>query len=354
MAGELRDRSKVSDAVKEVREEGERVEQLIEAAADKAPEKLQPYIKKAAPVIGILVAAFEWAAPRIVVVAQKVYVFVNALPHNVLLMICGLVLCFFGGLYPLMVSAYEAAKVCGGDRMVEAAKTIVEQSKKVLEMNKKDDKADSDGDGVADVKQISKNELLVRKSKLVLQNCDPELVQDAVGALYTSWVGIIAALKIEYARTIALAVSIGSMLRKPATKYALPVLYQAIEADYHKWVRVILDTACKMVGFTIAWTVQRLLSTFQSALRGANMFADGLLEMLQLQGKLPEGFSRESTHVDEIIVWTLAILGCYFQIMVIGFSLPFPISTVLFPFDAVEASLAWSMMSGPTTAVPPA
>eukprot|EP01065_Artemidia_motanka_P005423 TRINITY_DN12613_c0_g1_i1.p1 TRINITY_DN12613_c0_g1~~TRINITY_DN12613_c0_g1_i1.p1 ORF type:complete len:388 (+),score=133.31 TRINITY_DN12613_c0_g1_i1:105-1166(+) len=349
-----RSRSVVDDAkevAQNIQKEGQRYGKMIDAAAERAPPKMVPYLKKAAPFFGMLIAAFEIVTPMAVsagIVAGK---FISSLPHNVMMMVTGLVLVFFGGMYPMLLSAYEAAKVCGGQKMVDALWLLYEQSLLILQESKKDDLVDDDGDGVKDVDQISSRELLLRKSKLVLRKCKPELIQSACGALYTSWIGIIASLRIEYARTIALAVSIGNMLNRPATKFGVPVLEHVIDRDYHSWISVIIDSSCKLIGITIAFFIRRVLSTVQSALRGGNMFADGVIGFLKGQGKLPEGFSTKDSWADEAVAWTLAFMGCYFQMFVIGYALPFPLSILLWPFDWAEGWLMWSATYPPPPAM---
>eukprot|EP00966_Prymnesium_polylepis_P038497 893776-Prymnesium_polylepis.1 len=85
---------------------------------------------------------------------------------------------------------------------------IYEELITVNEAQKEDDKKDDDGDGIADVKQISTSELIDRKIRVAASAVkDPQRLATAVGGLYTSWLSVQAVLRIKFARTISIAVS---------------------------------------------------------------------------------------------------------------------------------------------------
>lgn len=54
-------------------------------------------------------------------------------------------------------------------------------------------------------------------------SCDPEKVNGALSGIYTGWIGVIAVLKVQFAKTIALGLAIGNFLYKPAIGFLLPV-----------------------------------------------------------------------------------------------------------------------------------
>ena len=64
----------------------------------------------------------------------------------------------------------------------------------IIEENKKDNKKDDDGDGVADTDQITGKKLLRRKVKLVLTKMDPEKVNAAIASIYKGTPQIFAQL----------------------------------------------------------------------------------------------------------------------------------------------------------------
>jgi len=51
---------------------------------------------------------------------------------------------------------------------------------------------------------------------------------------------------------------------------------------------------------------------------------------------IPE--NDEDTYLDEILGWSLAAIGFYFQ-YTLGFSVPFPLNIVLFPLQITESMI---------------
>lgn len=67
----------------------------------------------------------------------------------------------------------------------------------VVEASKKDDDLDEDGDGVKDVKQISSQELITRKTLLFLKVLDPKRVTNALAAINAGGMAIVATLQLQ-------------------------------------------------------------------------------------------------------------------------------------------------------------
>jgi len=84
---------------------------------------------------------------------------------------------------------------------------------------------------------------------------------------------------------------------------------------------------------SIAWTVQRILSAFHSAMRGGIVFARNIMAYLAEMNYV--SINHEETYLDEIVGYSLAALGLWFQ-LAFGFGLPFPLNVILFPFTIAE------------------
>jgi len=102
-----------------------------------------------------------------------------------------------------------------------------------------------------------------RKVSLALRVCDPNKVNDAIGGISQGFVGVVATLKFKYARTVALGVSIGNQLRKPAGMYITPHLALLVPEEHRKWIPLVIEWACKSIAISIAWTIQAIISTVQ-------------------------------------------------------------------------------------------
>ncbi|KAL7554977.1 hypothetical protein ACHAWF_018550 [Thalassiosira exigua] len=207
----------------------------------------------------------------------------------------------------------------------------------IVEENKKDNNVDKDGDGVADRDQMDGRELLKRKVKLVLTKMNPEKVNDAIASIYKVWLSVLAVLTIQFARTIALALTIGDFFEKLADRFVLPTLTAATPKEYRRWCPTLLDWACKSVGISVAWRIQTVISAAASALAGGLIMSRTLLHILHKGEK-----SHEDTKVDEIASYAFAGLGFYFQYER-NFSVPFPLNIVLFPVEIAEQYIRWAV-----------
>jgi len=146
----------------------------------------------------------------------------------------GFAMCFFGGHYFLTFAAIEAYRVFGWSQTIENLRIIYANYLVVLEASRKDDEIDEDGDGVADVKQISKKKLFTRKLALVLKACNPHEVSLALSGLWTGFIGVVATLRIQFAQTITMGASLADIFNEYLTKYLLPILRAVVPAEYHK------------------------------------------------------------------------------------------------------------------------
>jgi hypothetical protein len=144
-------------------------------------------LKKATPFIRSIVAFFIAAYPWYVQAAEtckkvdgvfEYYSLYELLPAAV-----GLFLALFGGRFALSISAYEAFRQVGYAKTKEAVDSIKRQLHNLEEQNMEDDEEDLDNDGIADVEQISEEELYRRKIILVMTTVDPDDITDAIGKI---------------------------------------------------------------------------------------------------------------------------------------------------------------------------
>lgn len=221
--------------------------------------------------------------------------------------------------------------------------------KKVEAANKADDAQDEDGNGIADVKEMPSNELVARKLRMAARAVDdPHQLTAALGGLWTGWLAVQGVLRIQFARTISVAVSCSQFVEYYLLKLLLPILTPLTAHDFVHWLPTVLTGATKAIFVYLAWKAQEVVSAVQSALRGGLMFSRGLLSHLNKRGvKSIFGFSLqdEHTYVDEIFGYTVALFGVWVQFQW-GFGVPFPLNLVMWPFDVLEWYIRWSVTSG--------
>ena len=167
----------------------------------------------------------------------------------------------------------------------------------------------------------------------------------AVSGIVQGGVGVLASLKFKHARTVALGVSVGNALRRPAGLYVTPIAAQLVPEEHRKWIPYVIDYFCKAVAVSVAWYISAVISTVQCAIRGGLMFSRGILKHLNATQVIQ--IDLDDSYLDELVGWGVAFAGAVFQLRN-GFGLPFPLNLVLLPFRFVEYFLNWIVLSGDT------
>ena len=171
---------------------------------------------------------------------RVVRVYIDKLPANAFNFLVGFIFCFFGGLYPVLFAAIQAANYGGRKAVMDALRDIADEVLKIIEESKKDDKVDADGDGKADVNELATKEFVQRKFLLVIKKMDPLKVDKAISNIYQVWLAVAAVLTIEFARAISLALSIAEFIKQPTNRYIAPFVKKVVPDEYDKWVPIIL------------------------------------------------------------------------------------------------------------------
>jgi hypothetical protein len=317
-----------------------RMEKLLAGFKYKSPPWLSNLLTTLSPALKACHSFLLFAGPYLIqayLVAYKIY---EKLPKNVVTMILGLAFCFFGGFFAVTFAAVEAFKEIGGDDVWSAIDSLKRDVRAVLIASKKDDDEDKDGNGIKDVHKLTAQELVTRKVSLALKTVNPEQINTAVAGLYKGFTGVVVVLKFRFARTIALALSIAEYMRPLAMRFLAPALAMAIPAEYHQWISTIISVFCRTIATSIAWKIQRLISTIQAGIKGGLMFSRALVRFLH-ENEIID-FDDEATFMDEILGWVVAAMGIWFQIEH-GWHLPFILNIFLWPLHIAEHVLIWSV-----------
>jgi len=145
---------------------------------DTIQNKLEAHAK---PIVAFLTATI----PLVITFCQKLYAFYKTLPEDQLQLLIGFMICFFGGVYPALFAAIEAAKHGGLNKVRLALKDLADEATIIIEASKKDDKVDEDKDGKADVEKLDAKALLMRKANLVVTKMNPQKVCVMCGDSFT-------------------------------------------------------------------------------------------------------------------------------------------------------------------------
>jgi len=320
--------------------EAARVERLALALVGKPPPWAAECLARASPALGVLTAGCRVAWPWLLQAGQGVWAAYRQLPKTVARGLGGLGMCFFGGRYAVSIAAIEAFRSMGGSQVYMYFKTLAEQAQAVWEAHVADEEKDEDADGVVDVQQVGPGQLATRKLALVLRTIDPEALSQALGGLWTAYMGVLAVLKFKFAQTVAFAHSIGESLRPTMAKVMAPTLVAMTPPEYRKWISPGINFLCKAIASFVAWKIQKLTSTVQSGFCGGMIASTALLALLR-ERKVIE-FTDDQTFVDEVLGWSIGACGIYVQLFK-GGPVPYFMSPLLWPLDIVERLLQWNV-----------
>jgi len=311
---------------------------LTEAVIEKMPVSVQKYARAILPVLeqlgnflNMLTPAYNFLWSKATAVAKFLEPYH---PKLLMKMAAGIVMMMFGGFFVLTIAAFEAFRLGGWENFQIAFGKMYTNYLTFMEGNKKDDEIDADGDGVADVLQGSSSSLITRKIKVFMVHTNPEEISLALGALYTGLLGVVAALRIEFAKTIALGATIGECIESPLKKFVEPIAQKMAPKEYHSWIRVGLEYVARSIGVSIAWFLQRIISAVHSAIRGGTMFTKAFSKFT---GKLGYGMLSEG-YFDEAFAIAASLFGLYFQLVNV-FVLPWYMALLLFPVLCIEGFL---------------
>jgi hypothetical protein len=252
-------------------------------------------------------------------------------PEAIVGMATGLCLIFFGGFFVVTVALVEAFKHSGSAAMFDNFALLAQQIKSVKAAEDADDKKDDDGDGIPDVRELTKEQLAERKIRVALTAMDPNVVESALGNMWNATLAACATVKLQFARTIALGVTIGNYINRAASRYLLPLLEAFTDKTYHKWYPIVFSYVSRIIGASIAFQIQRILSTVSTAIHGGHLFIDNFGKYCEARNimYLSEGY------LDDILVWVMVAIGIYSQLFLFTY-LPFIIKLLFFPAFITE------------------
>lgn len=365
---------------------GEIVSEFVQMIASYSPDPLKQYLLEVAPVLSHTAAILEifWLLIKIVInllLEYSVIVYHYLSPYEPALLapvLIGLIICFFGGSFMTIIAAYEAFKMVGYESMMTCITNLKDDFQKVLEASKKEDEVDilpiktalvdsvekssfSINASTSEMQsettvvssepifakklvpaakndKVSSKEMVSRKMLLFIKTIDPHRFTENLLGINAGVVAIIATMKIQFAKTIALGNSISKMAEPPAKEYLLPILESFLPEEYRNWASFILMYSIKTISISIAWSLKRVLSSFHSAIRGGVLFARYLFKYLHSMNLV--SIDLEDSAIEKILGHLIACLGLWFQ-LTFGFKLPYPLNFMLFPVTLVEYFLVW-------------
>eukprot|EP01043_Picozoa_sp_COSAG02_P063753 COSAG02_NODE_9123_length_2323_cov_1.422662_1_plen_356_part_00 len=316
---------------------GATTEEVMTEAVKVLPEALQGPAQAVIPAIVAILGALQACMPYVSQawdLCVKFYELIEPY-EGVQTMLFGFVLVFFGGTYITTIAAWEAFKMCGYDKTRACIADLYANYKVAKEASDKDDLKDDDGDGIADVKQIDAKALVQRKALLMIKTLDPDEVSDAIAGIWGGFMGVVAVLRIQFAQAVTLGSALGNTLTDMSKATVQPQLEALVDPEYKKWVAPVLRYGIKSMAVTIAFFIQRVMSSFHSATRGSQLLLKGAKHQLSAMDKPVPPILDEKDPNFKLVATGLAVLGFVFQLYM-GFGVPFPLNLLLLPVTMLE------------------
>eukprot|EP00927_Polykrikos_kofoidii_P082051 TRINITY_DN8049_c0_g1_i1.p1 TRINITY_DN8049_c0_g1~~TRINITY_DN8049_c0_g1_i1.p1 ORF type:complete len:363 (+),score=61.38 TRINITY_DN8049_c0_g1_i1:182-1270(+) len=318
---------------------------MVKVLTEKAPQKAQPFLVQATPHLVTLCVMGEYVVPRIGSLFGWLHDVFESLPEDILIAIVGVAMCFFGGVFPASIAAFEAWHRCGGQEAWEHVKQLWNEGRKVKFAHRQDTKIlEEELQNTDDKTNVIETAALVkRKAYVALKAMNPTTLNDSVVHLYFGWVGVLAVLKIQFAKVVTLGDAIAAKLYHLVSRIE-PKLAESVPEDLQKWIPIVVRWACTFVAITIAWFVNRIVSALHSAVRGGYLCASSLAKYLKNHDYVD--VEAKGPYAMDFLGLAIAFLGLIFQ-FTFRFGVPFPLNLLTWPLSLLEAHIMW-VVSGST------
>ena len=254
----------------------------------------------------------------------------------ILPIVMGLTMCFFGGHFYTIIACCEAYVMCGYESSLAALEGLKAIFIKVWQTNEEYNREHHEG-GLLTHTQDRESMMMYVGTKLnmLADTIDKKQLTKYMGSLNQGFMAVVATMKNEFCMAVTLGNSIAVMLDKPISKFVIPMLKSLIPGKaFDDHAEDIVHAAFKAIGITIAFWLQTYISAFQAAMRGGLMASRGAMAYLIKLGYFPD-IKHEDTYIDEIVGYTIAGLGFYWQVTS-GFHIPFPLNLITWPVDIVQ------------------
>ena len=237
----------------------ERMKRTLEAAAatveSKDPDsQIGTCLRATAPILTLVMQGLAIVGPLYVKVYKYCYDLYIAAPKLTLKIVFGLALCGFGGTFTASIAAIEAFRQMGGATVFESVSVVWGELMEVKKANDADDKVDADKDGIADVDQIPPHELATRKITVAMTAVkQPAKLQEATVALWAAYIAVLATLRLQFARTTAMAMGIIEVVEYPIIRVLAPPFTSLLGPKLQHWSETLLDSGIKLIAIIFAW-----------------------------------------------------------------------------------------------------
>jgi hypothetical protein len=321
----------------------------VVAVVDAVVVAAAPYADKA---LTLAEDAVVVAAP----VARRAYGVATArVTREGLLIVTGLFVCLFGGSFVRLIAVAEALHVTGAYATAAAA---LAELREHVEVVAEAEKTDGRRKSMAVLRKERQYKRIASRKISVYASAirNPAALTASLASLWSAAATVAAALRITFARTLVLGVSVAATVSPAMRRDFAPAVAATLKPMHRQWAPTIIDVCVRAVCVAIAWRLQRVFSAWHSAARGGVACAKALGRVLKRKGWVPARVALASDeepyrgtdstgpivgglYADEVVGFVLAACGLRLQLSR-SFGLPLLLRLVLLPALALEGVLA--------------
>mmetsp|Transcript_22298 Transcript_22298/g.31179 ORF Transcript_22298/g.31179 Transcript_22298/m.31179 type:complete len:385 (-) Transcript_22298:189-1343(-) len=300
----------------------------------KTPAWIKPYLKKAETLIPFIATVFRAVSRVLGAVWEGLSPLLCSLKEThwqiYIPAILGLIMVFYGGAFMFLIAAVEAYRISGWEKTQKCMRDLYRNYSELVEADAIDDKAlgkISEGDEGKSIEEGMTDEQYLRhKVELLFAVVRPQQVMDAVHGITSGFFAVVATIRMKFAESITLGSALGEM----GEKYVKAILLQDLEevaGKYQRWVSPCLGYLCRIVGISIAYTLQRVLFAFHSAFRGAHLIVLTIAHFLSNEKRKVDHETDLKLILAKVVIGTLGFV----KQLVGGFEIYFPLSIFFLP-----------------------
>jgi len=189
---------------------------------------------------------------------------------------------FFGGNVVYTLVAFEAFMVIGFDRTKRSLITLYESFTMARDVLAKDDLDSSQPEPpqrhepVSTPTFLKQTEKITQKISNLAKKLDPEKVTQSLADLSTGMIAAIAALQSSLARCITIGASLSDLILKHHKEAVISYASRALPMEFQKWIEPGFRYGSKVIGFIVAFLIQKWLLVYSACLRGTDLLLSGL------------------------------------------------------------------------------
>jgi len=210
---------------------------------------------------------------------------------------------------------------------------------KALDVNK--DGHVSLGEIAAGLKKSGKG-LIMSVTPLVLMRVDPNIMNEAITAVWAICCSILITLKYLFARHIVMGMQVGELVSGTVKYRITPIIAANVDDEFKVWADYSIQVVFKLIGVLVAMFVSPLIGGFACALQGGEIIAKSIIMMACEKGIVK---SEEINKLETIGTYLIGGVGFFYQLLS-GFSMNIVMQLLLAPVIIAEMMVGFFMYVG--------